>query len=97
MKVSIATTNAAAPGGQFVLGARAQSGNLYNGHILAEQIAQTEPITGTEIGRGYVDRNYRDHDANRAWVFDQGQKCEITPTIRRERRLRNAIELVIGT
>jgi transposase, IS5 family len=36
VKVSIATTNALAPGGQFVLGARALPGNPYDGHTLAQ-------------------------------------------------------------
>ncbi|MBC4018170.1 IS5 family transposase, partial [Siccirubricoccus deserti] len=95
-KVSIATTNAAAPGGQFVLGARALPGNPYDGHTLAEQIAQTERLTGVEIERAYVDRGYRGHDADKARMFVSGQKRGITPTIRRERRRRNAIEPVIG-
>ena len=34
VKVSIATTNARAPGGQFVLHAKAQPGNPYDGHTL---------------------------------------------------------------
>src|SRR5918912_1838676 len=38
VKVSIATTNAVAPGGQFVLGAQALPGNPYDGHTLAAQI-----------------------------------------------------------
>jgi transposase, IS5 family len=45
VKVSLATTNAAAPGGQFVLGARPLPGNPYDGHTLAAGIAQTERIT----------------------------------------------------
>ena len=49
VKVSVATTNAVAPGGQFVLGARALPGNPYDGHTLAAQIAQTERITGVEV------------------------------------------------
>ena len=96
VKVSLATTNAVAPGGQFVLGARALPGNPYDGHTLAAQIAQTERITGTEVERAYVDRGYRGHDADRARVILSGQKRGITPTIRRERRRRNAIEPVIG-
>ncbi|TDH60235.1 IS5 family transposase [Dankookia rubra] len=96
VKVSLATTNAAAPGGQFVLGARALPGNPYDGHTLAEQIAQTERITGIEIERAYVDRGYRGHDADKSRVFISGQKRSITPTIRRERRRRSAIEPVIG-
>jgi IS5 family transposase len=50
-KVSIATTNAAAPGGQFVVGARALPGNPYDGHTLAAGIAQTERLTGVAIER----------------------------------------------
>ena len=96
VKVSLATTNAVAPGGHFVLGARALPGNPYDGHTLAAQIAQTERITGVEIERAYVDRGYRGHDADRDRVILSGQKRGITPTIRRERRRRNAIEPVIG-
>jgi IS5 family transposase len=96
VKVSIATTNAVGPGGQFVLGARALPGNPYDGHTLADQIAQTERVTGIEIERAYVDRGYRGHDADRSRVILAGQKRGITPTIRRERRRRNAVEPVIG-
>jgi IS5 family transposase len=96
VKVSLATTNAVAPGGQFVLGARALPGNPYDGHTLAAQIAQTERLTGVGIERAYVDRGYRGHDADRARVFVSGQKRGLTPTIRRERRRRSAIEPVIG-
>jgi IS5 family transposase len=96
VKVSIATSNAVAPGGQFVLGARALPGNPFDGHTLAAQIVQTECITGVEIERAYVDRGYRGHDADKTRVFISGQKRGITPTIRRERRRRSAIEPVIG-
>ena len=95
-KVSLATTNAVAPGGQFVLGARTLPANPYDGHTLGAQIAQTERLTGVEIERAYVDRGYRGHDADRARVFISGQKRGVTPTIRRERRRRAAIEPVIG-
>ena len=96
VKVSLATTNAVAPGGQFVLGARALPGNPYDGHSLAAGIAQAERITGAGIERAYVDRGYRGHDADKARVILSGQKRGVTPTIRRERRRRNAIEPVIG-
>jgi IS5 family transposase len=96
VKVSIATTNAVAPGGQFVLGARALPGNPYDGHTLAAQIAQAERVIGVGIERAYVDRGYRGHDADKARVFVSGQKRGVTPTIRRERRRRAAIEPVIG-
>jgi IS5 family transposase len=96
VKVSVATTNAVAPGGQFVLGARALPGNPYDGHTLAAQIAQAERLTGVAVARAYVDRGYRGHDADKARVFLSGQKRGVTPTIRRELRRRNAIEPVIG-
>jgi len=83
-------------GGQFVLGARSLPGNSYDGHTLAAQITQIERLTGVDIERAYVDRNYRGHDADWARVILSGQKRGITPTIRRERRRRNAIEPVIG-
>ena len=96
VKVSIATTNAAAPGGRFVVGARTLPGNPYDGHTLAAQIAQTERLTGVAIERAYVDRGYRGHDADRSRVFISRQKWGLTPTIRRELRRRNGVEPTIG-
>jgi transposase, IS5 family len=96
VKVSVATTNARAPGGQFVVGIRALPGNPYDGHTLAAQIEETERLTGITIERAYVDRGYRGHDADRQRVFISRQKRGLTPTIRRELRRRNAIEPVIG-
>lgn len=96
VKVSLATTNRAAPGGQFVLGARTLPGNPFDGHTPADQIAQTERITGRPVERAYVDRGHRGHDADEARVFLSGQKCGVTPAIRREIRRRAAIEPVIG-
>jgi transposase, IS5 family len=96
VKVSIAATNAAAPGGRFVVGARALPGNPYDGHTLAAQIAQTERLTGVPIERAYVDRGYRGHDADRTRVFISRQKRGLTPTIRRELRHRNGVEPTIG-
>ena len=96
VKVSLATTNRPAPGGQFVIGARALPGNPFDGHTLAAQIAQTERITSVPVERAYVDRGYRGHDADKQRVFVSGQKRGVTPTIRREIRRRAGIEPVIG-
>src|SRR6202165_5287526 len=54
VKVSIVTTNARAPGGQFVLHAKALPGNPYDGHTLREIIEDTQKLTGCAIERGYV-------------------------------------------
>ena len=97
VKVSIVTTNARAPGGQFVLHAKALPGNPYDGHTLRDVIDQTQKLTGREIERAYVDKGYRGHDAqNTRRVFISGQKRGVFGVIKRELRRRSAIEPVIG-
>jgi IS5 family transposase len=97
VKVSIATINARAPGSQFVLHAKAQPGNPYDGHTLRTAIEDTERLTGREIERAYVDKGYRGHDAqNPHRVFISGQKRGVFGAIKRELRRRSAIEPVIG-
>src|ERR1700681_3404934 len=97
VKVSIVTTNARAPGGQFVLHAKALPGNPYDGHTLRDVIDQTQNLTGCEIERGYVDKGYRGHDAqNPRRVFISGQKRGVFGIIKRDLRRRSAIEPVIG-
>ena len=97
VKVSIVTTNARAPGGQFVLHAKALPGNPYDGHTLRDVIDQTQKLTGREIERAYVDKGYRGHDTeNPRRVFISGQKRGVFGVIKRELRRRSAIEPVIG-
>jgi IS5 family transposase len=97
VKASIVTTNARAPGGQFVLHAKALPGNPYDGHTLSEVIEATETLTGCPIERAYVDKGYRGHKtANPRRVFISGQKRGVFGVIKRELRRRSAIEPVIG-
>src|SRR5260221_10105461 len=97
VKASVVTTNARAPGGQFVLHARTLPGNPYDGHTLGAVIEATERLTGREIERAYVDKGYRGHDApNPRRVFISGQKRGVFGTIKRELRRRSAIEPLIG-
>lgn len=97
VKVTIVTTNARAPGGQFVLHAKALPGNPYDGHTLKAAIVDTQKLTGREIERAYVDKGYRGHDAPRPHsVFISGQRRGIFGAIKRELRRRSAIEPVIG-
>ena len=58
VKASIVTTNARAPGGQFVLHAKALPGSPYDGHTLSGVIDATEKLTGCAIERAYVDKGY---------------------------------------
>jgi IS5 family transposase len=97
VKVSVVTTNARAPGGQFVLHAKALPGNPYDGHTLGTIIENTERLTGSAIERGYVDKGYRGHDTkNPRRIFISGQKRGVFGVIKRELRRRSAIEAVIG-
>ena len=97
VKASIVTINGRAPGGQFVLHAKALPGNPYDGHTLRGIIAQTQALTGREIERAYVDKGYRGHDTeNPRRVFISGQKRGVFGRIKRELRRRSAIEAVIG-
>ena len=97
VKVSIATTNAKAPGGQFIVGAMACPGKPYDGHTLKGQLEQTARITRVSVKRAYVDRGYQGHNAPETIdVFIARQRHGLTPTIKRELSRRNAIEPVIG-
>ncbi len=97
VKVSIVTTNRRAPGGQFVLHAKALPGNPYDGHTLRAAIEGAERLTGCPIARAYVDKGYRGHDPeNPHRVFISGQKRGVFGVIKRELRRRSAIEAVIG-
>lgn len=97
VKASVVTTNARAPGGQFVLHAKALPGNPYDGHTLKQVIEDTERLTGCAIERAYVDKGYRGHNAtNPRRVFISGQKRGVFGAIKRELKRRSAVEAVIG-
>lgn len=96
-KVSITTTNARSPGGQFVLHSKAFHGRPYDGHTLGTVITETQALTGVEIKRAYVDKGYIGHNAPKPLrVFRSGQKRGVHGQIKRELRRRAAIEPVIG-
>ena len=96
-KVSITTTNARSPGGQFVLHAKAFHGRPYDGHTLATILTETQALTGVEIKRAYVDTGYVGHNASKPLrVYRSGQKRGVHGQIKRELRRRAAIEPVIG-
>jgi IS5 family transposase len=96
-KVSVATTNARAPGGQFVTHIKALHGNPYDGHTLGPVIKEMEAWTGITPERIYVDKGYAGHNHPKKFrVWRSGQKRGLTPTIKKELRRRSAIEAVIG-
>src|SRR4051795_3490651 len=92
VKASIVSTNARAPGGQFVLHAKALPGNPYDGHPLAAVIEETEKLTGCEVERAYVDKGYRGHEtANPRGVFIPRQKRRVLSPHKRELRRRTSL------
>ncbi len=96
VKTSIVTTNARAPGGQFVLHTKTLPGNPYDGHTLRAVIEDTQKLIG-RVERAYVDKGYRGHDTtNPRRVFISGQKRGVYGAIKRELKRRSAIEAVIG-
>ena len=96
-KVSITTTNARSPGGQFVLHAKAFHGRPYDGHTLGGVLTETQALTGIEIKRVYVDKGYVGHNTPKPLrVYRSGQKRGVHGQIKRELRRRAAIEPVIG-
>ena len=99
VKVSVATTLKRAPGGQFVLNAKALPGRPYDGHTLAPIIPAIEAITGVELKRIIADAGYRGGNAPQPYdlrVFTSGQKRRMTDAIKRTMRRRAAVEPVIG-
>jgi IS5 family transposase len=97
VKASIVVNNGRAPGGLFVLHAKALPGNPYDGHTLGGIIAATEKLTGCAIERAYVDKGYRGHTTESPRrVFISGQKRGVFGIIERELRRRSAIEPIIG-
>ena len=97
VKASIVVNTGRAPGGLFVLHAKALPGNPYDGHTLGGIIEATEKLTGCAIERAYVDKGYRGHTTERPRrVFISGQKRGVFGIIERELRRRSAIEPIIG-
>jgi IS5 family transposase len=66
----------------LVVGAQSMPGNPYDGHTLKDALHQVERLTSQRPERCYMDLAYRGH--------------EVTHSIRRELKRRNAIEPIIG-
>ena len=78
---------------------RALPGNPYDGHTLKIVVPDMEALVGNVIGRMFLDKGYRGHNAPPEYkfrVFISGQKRRVTPQIKRQLRRRSAVEPVIG-
>jgi hypothetical protein len=72
------------------------AGQHCGGHSLAGQLDQVARLTGRPVSRAYVDRGYRGRGLRRDGpeVVLSHSRGIASPTIRREMRRRNALELV---
>lgn len=93
-KVSIATTARYAPGGQFILHAKALHGNPHDAHTLGPVLDELEAWTGVEVERTFVDKGYRGHGLKRP-VHHSGLK-RLPAGLKRLLKRRAAVEPVIG-
>ncbi len=96
-KVSIATPVTSPRGGQFVPHAKALHGNCFGGHTLAPVIKDMEALTGIDTRRIHIDKGYRRrYHPHKFRVWISGQVSHVTGAMRREMKLRTAVERVIG-
>ena len=96
-KVSVASTSRES----FVVGMKSLPGNPFDGHTLKGAIEQVKSITGVLPKEAYVDRGYKGHGIEKGAlehlkVWIAGTKRELTRSINKKLKRRNAIEPVIG-
>ncbi len=92
-KVAVAATNREG----FLVASKALPGNPYDGHTLAQTVAQVRRITGIEPQRFYADKGYRGHNYDKPErIILSGRRRGLTPTMKQELKRRSAIEATIG-
>jgi IS5 family transposase len=92
VKVTIATTLKEG----LVVGMRSLPGNPYDGHTLAEALAQKEIRTSTPTKLVCVDKGYKGHGIETSQVLISGQKRGMTASLKKKLKRRSAIEPTIG-
>jgi len=96
-KVGIATNLHSAPGGHFVLHAKALHGRPFDGHTLNISIEHIIQLTGKTPKRIFVDKGYTGHNyPEKQRVYKSGQKRGVTMHLKREIRRRSVVEPIIG-
>lgn len=93
-KVSVATTNR----DNWIVGIELCDGNPYDGHTLANALAQIERMTGVSVTDAYVDKGYRGHGyTGPTTVHRAGTSTRrLTRTGKTRRKRRSAVEPKIG-
>jgi len=93
-KVSIVSSSKS----NWVLGIQAHHGNPYDGHTLADSLAQSERLTGHKPKEAFVDLGFRGHDYEGETIIHIVGRVRkrLSRTLRHWYRRRSAIEPVIG-
>lgn len=94
VKAGLVTTS----GGSWIVGAKTYPGNPYDGHTLADALAQAAAISGTEPEMACCDLGYRGHGYAGPCDIQvvNRYRRQIDKTLRRHWKRRSAIEPVIG-
>ena len=92
VKVTVATTHKEG----LVVGMRSLPGNPYDGHTLPEAIEQVSILTAQKPKAVFVDKGYRGVSVDGVTIWRSGQKCGVTPSIRKAIHRRSAVEPAIG-
>lgn len=81
----------------WVVGAKAFSGNPYDGATLKAAINQTEKLTGVTVKQSFLDKGYRGsaHHPDHVSVFLSGRR-NLPPILKRLLKRRSSIEPIIG-
>jgi len=97
-KVSLATNLHPAPGGHFLLHARALHGNPYDGHTLQATLEDLRNMVGRAPLCAVLDQGYKGHrvQQERTAIYITGQKRGVTDKIKRWLKRRTVIEPIIG-
>ena len=92
-KVSLSIIN---EGAGIITGCESLSGAPYDGHTLKEALTLSQEITGVKVKRAFVDKGYKGHKVPDTDVFISGQRKNLTRSIKRQLKRRQAIEPHIG-
>ncbi len=92
-KVSLSIIN---EGAGIITGCESLSGAPYDGHTLKEALTLSQEITGVKVKRAFVDKGYKGHKVTDTDVFVSGQRKNLTGSIKKQLKRRQAIEPHIG-
>ena len=80
----------------LALSSQALEKSLYDGHTLKDSLEKAQEITGIRPQKSFVDKGYRGHKVQETEVYISGQRKGLTKSLKRDLKIRSAIEPHIG-